>query len=42
MRAHEMDITTGIRDFDLDALEQSAPRRKSLANLPLRTARGLF
>ena len=42
VRAHEMDLTTGMREFDLDALEDSAPRKKSLANLPLRTARGLF
>lgn len=42
VRAKDMDLTTGLRSFDLDALDEEAPRRKSIANLPKRTLRGLF
>lgn len=43
VRAHQMDLMTGLRQFDLDALEEvEQPRKKSVANLPVRTLRGLF
>lgn len=40
--AKNMDLTTGLRSFDLDELDEAAPRKKSIANLPKRTLRGLF
>ena len=42
VRSHQMDLTTGMRQFDLDELEASAPPEKTVGNLPLRVARGLF
>lgn len=43
VRARDMDVVSGIRHFDLDALEEAAPeRKKSVANLPKRFFRGLF
>ncbi|KAG8529115.1 uncharacterized protein KY384_005750 [Bacidia gigantensis] len=39
VKTSEMDVSTGIRQFDLDALEDATPRKKSIANLPLRTVR---
>lgn len=41
IRAHEMDVLSGMRTFDLDPLE-NAVQKKTLANLPKRTLRGLF
>ena len=42
VRAKNMDLMTGLRSFDLDELDEAAPRKKSIANLPKRTLRGLF
>ena len=42
IRAKDMDVTSGMRDFDLDQLKVPEQRRKSVANLPQRTLRGLF
>ncbi|MCJ1458824.1 hypothetical protein MMC28_009198 [Mycoblastus sanguinarius] len=36
VRAHQMDLMTGMRTFDSDPLEDAAPRKKSIANLPAR------
>lgn len=41
VKARDMDLMTGMRSFDLDPLENAASK-KTLANLPLRTVRGLF
>jgi amino acid transporter len=41
VKAADMDLVTGLRSFDLDPLENAAPR-KSIANLPKRVARSLF
>ena len=41
VKAQDMDLVTGMRTFDLDPLENAKPK-KSLANLPYRTIRGLF
>ncbi|KAL8868442.1 MAG: hypothetical protein Q9174_004991 [Haloplaca sp. 1 TL-2023] len=37
--ASKMDVLSGMRTFDLDPLEDAAPRKKSLANLPTRAVR---
>jgi len=40
VRAHQMDLMTGMRQFDLDALEEAAPARKmSIANAPVKAVR---
>lgn len=41
VKAQDMDLVTGMRTFDLDPLENAKPK-KTLANLPYRTIRGLF
>lgn len=43
VRAHQMDLMTGMRQFDLDALEEAAPqRKKSIANAPMRAVRSFI
>ena len=42
VKASEMDLVTGMRQLDLDALEQATPRKKSIANLPKRTLRSFI
>lgn len=39
IKAHNMDLTTGMRVLDLDPLTE---RKKSIANLPSRIVGGLF
>lgn len=41
VKAHEMDLMTGMRSFDVDSLDNARPK-KTLANLPKRVVRGLF
>ncbi|KAL9639351.1 MAG: hypothetical protein Q9164_000965 [Protoblastenia rupestris] len=43
VRAHQMDLLTGMRQFDLDNLEDAAPpRKKSVANVPRSILRAFF
>lgn len=39
IKAHEMDLTTGMREFNLDPLTE---RKKSIVNLPSRLLGGLI
>ena len=39
IRAHQMDLMTGMRAFDLDPLPEE---KKTILNLPKRTLQGLF
>ncbi|KAL8640498.1 MAG: hypothetical protein Q9228_002588 [Teloschistes exilis] len=39
VKTSQMDLMTGMRAFDLDPLDDAAPRKKSIANLPTRMVR---